>query len=74
MNGARVGVPLSTEAQVTQVLQKAKKVGGTVLHDAGPVFWGGFTSYFADPVGLAWEVARNPFWKIDAKGNINLPK
>ena len=30
--------------------------------------------YFADPDGHAWEVAYNPFLKIDAKGNIKLPK
>ncbi len=65
---------VGTQAQVKQVLQKAKKAGGTILRDAGPVFWGGFTAYFADPDGHAWEVAYNPFWKIDAKGNIKLPK
>lgn len=65
---------VSTEAQVKRVLQKAKKAGGTILRDAGPVFWGGFTAYFADPDGHDWETAYNPFWKIDAKGSIKLPK
>lgn len=65
---------VGTQAQVKQVLQKAKKAGGTILRDAGQAFWGGFTAYFADPDGHAWEVAYNPFWKIDAKGNIKLPK
>jgi len=25
------------------------------------VFWGGYSSYFADPDGFLWEVAWNPF-------------
>ena len=29
---------------------------------ARPVFWGGYTAYFADPDGFAWELAHNPFF------------
>ena len=29
------------------------------------VFWGGYTSYFADPDGSLWEVAFNPFWALE---------
>jgi hypothetical protein len=65
---------VDSQAQVKATLAKAKKAGGTILRDPGAVFWGGFTGYFADPDGHAWEVAHNPFWKLDKKGNVKLPK
>ncbi|MDX2223885.1 MAG: VOC family protein [Rhodospirillaceae bacterium] len=65
---------VASEAQVKQVLAKAKKAGGTILREASKAFWGGFTGYFADPDGHAWEVAYNPHWTLDAKGNVKLPK
>lgn len=63
-----------SEAQVRQVMQKARKAGAKVLRKPSKAFWGGYTAYFADPDGNAWEVAYNPFWKIDAKGNVKIPK
>ena len=36
-------------------------------------FWGGYSGYFADPEGNAWEVAFNPFWTVDEAGRGVLP-
>ncbi|MEM8615974.1 MAG: VOC family protein [Pseudomonadota bacterium] len=36
-------------------------------------FWGGYSGYFADPEGNAWEVAYNPFWTFDEAGRVVLP-
>lgn len=36
-------------------------------------FWGGYSGYFTDPEGNAWEVAFNPFWAFDEKGRVVLP-
>ena len=36
-------------------------------------FWGGYSGYFADPDGHAWEVAFNPFWPIGDDGLPELP-
>jgi len=33
-------------------------------------FWGGYSGYFSDPEGNAWEVAYNPFWSFDGAGRI----
>ena len=30
--------------------------------------WGGYTGYFADPDGHAWEVAHNPGWPLGEDG------
>ena len=36
--------------------------------------WGGYTGYFADPDGFAWEVAWNPGFEILPDGGIRLPR
>jgi catechol 2,3-dioxygenase-like lactoylglutathione lyase family enzyme len=60
--------------QVATELSRAAKAGGTIVKPAQPAFWGGVTGYFADPDGHLWEVAWNPFWKIDRRGNVSLPR
>ena len=37
-------------------------------------FWGGYSGYFADPEGNAWEIAFNPFMTFDGQGRVVLPK
>ena len=32
--------------------------------------WGGYSGYFADPDGHAWEVAWNPAWTIEPDGSV----
>jgi hypothetical protein len=34
------------------------------------VFWGGYSSYVADPDGHLWEIAYNPYATIDADGRL----
>ncbi|MCB2107543.1 MAG: VOC family protein [Rhodobacteraceae bacterium] len=59
-------------SDVKKVLAEAKRAGAKILRPASKAFWGGTTGYFADPDGHVWEVAHNPFWKLDAKGNVKL--
>ncbi len=35
-------------------------------------FWGGYSSYVADPDGHLWELAFNPYAEIDADGRLVL--
>ena len=58
---------------VDAVLAEAKKAGATILEPGTEAFWGGYTGYFADPDGFAWEVAWNPGFEILADGSIKLP-
>lgn len=58
---------------VEAVLQDVEKAGGKILKPAEDVFWGGRSGYFADPDGHAWEVAWNPHFPLDIKGDIILP-
>ena len=38
-----------------------------------PVFWGGYSGYFADPDGHVWEIAHNPFAPLSEDGTLTLP-
>jgi len=61
-----------SEADVDAVLAQAVAVGGKLIKPAGKVFWGGYSGYFADPDGHLWEVAYNPYFKLDAQGRVEL--
>ena len=57
-----------SEADVDAVLAEAVAAGATLIKSARKAFWGGYSGYFADPDGHLWEVAYNPYFKLDADG------
>ena len=61
-----------SEAEVDEIIGDLKSKGVKILKDPQKVFWGGYSSYFADPDGYCWEVAYNPFFSFDEKGNLKL--
>ena len=61
---------VSSEADVSTLLQRAVSAGGTLLREPSSPPWGGIRGYFADPDGFAWEVAWNPGVSIDAEGRV----
>lgn len=63
---------VDSPAEVDRVLAEAVAAGAPLLKPGQPVFWGGYSGYFADPDGHAWEVAYNPFIKLDAAGRVHL--
>ncbi len=63
-----------TPQEVDRVLEHIRQIGGRVVKEAGDMFWGGRSGYFADPDGFLWEVAWNPSFPILEDGSINLPK
>lgn len=52
---------VGSEAEVDQVWAAAVAAGAQPTKQPQKVFWGGYSSYFADPDGFLWEVAFNPF-------------
>jgi hypothetical protein len=62
-----------TRDEVDSVLAQAQSAGAKLLKHAAEAFWGGYSGYFSDPDGFAWEVAWNPFFQIAADGSIKLP-
>ncbi len=60
-------------ADVDAAFAIAIAAGATVLKHPEPVFWGGYSGYFADPDGHVWELAHNPFWPLARDGSLTLP-
>ena len=63
----------ASKAEVDRAFFKALAAGATAVKTPHDVFWGGYSGYFADPDGHLWEVAWNPFFPLDERGNLHLP-
>jgi len=61
-----------SEAEVDEIIDDLRAKGVKILKDPQKVFWGGYNAYFADPDGNCWEVAHNPFFAFDEKGNLKV--
>jgi uncharacterized protein len=61
-----------SESEVDEIIRDLKSKGVKIVKEPQKVFWGGYSSYFADPDGNRWEVAYNPFFTFDDQGNLKL--
>ncbi|MEL7223019.1 MAG: VOC family protein [Bacteroidota bacterium] len=52
---------LESKEQVDDLIHDFREKGVKIVKEPQEVFWGGYSSYFADPDGYLWEVAYNPF-------------
>jgi uncharacterized protein len=59
-----------TKAEVDPLIKRAAAAGAKVLKPAQEASWGGYSGYFADPDGFAWEVAWNPAWRLAPDGSV----
>jgi catechol 2,3-dioxygenase-like lactoylglutathione lyase family enzyme len=64
----------ASAAEVDAAFELALRAGATVIKRPEKVFWGGYSSYFADPDGHVWELAWNPGWALNADGTLTLPE
>ena len=62
-----------SKGEVDQVFALADAAGAIAVKPPEDVFWGGYSGYFSDPDGHLWEIAWNPFFALDDKGNLSLP-
>ncbi|MEM7191280.1 MAG: VOC family protein, partial [Pseudomonadota bacterium] len=72
--GMAIAMNCADEAAVDAMMAQAEGAGAHILKSAEKVFWGGYSGYFADADGHAWEVAFNPFWQLDESGQVKLPE
>jgi len=61
-----------SESEVDEIIRELKSKGVKIIKEPQNVFWGGYSSYFADPDDNRWEVAYNPFFPFDENGNLKL--
>lgn len=50
-----------SEAEVDAIIKKMRQAGVKIVKEPQKVFWGGYSSYIADPDGNLWEIAFNPY-------------
>ncbi len=60
------------KGEVDAILGHAQAAGAALLKPAREASWGGYSGYFADPDGFAWEVAWNPGWRIAPDGGVTV--
>jgi predicted lactoylglutathione lyase len=62
-----------SDAEVDEALAHAVRIGATLLKPAQKTSYGGYSGYFADPDGHAWEVVRAPGMTFTPDGRLILP-
>jgi uncharacterized protein len=71
-SGFTLSYNAQSESEVDEIIADLKSKGVKIVKEPQKVFWGGYSSYFADPDGFLWEVAYNPFFPFDENGNLKL--
>jgi catechol 2,3-dioxygenase-like lactoylglutathione lyase family enzyme len=72
-DGVTLAQNVRTRGEVDAALARAAAAGARICKPAQEVFWGGYSGYFLDPDGHAWEVAYNPLWGLTPDGRVVLP-
>ena len=62
-----------TDKCVDALMSRALAAGATLLKHAHKTSFGGYSGYFADPDGHAWEAVRAPGFEFTADGRVALP-
>jgi catechol 2,3-dioxygenase-like lactoylglutathione lyase family enzyme len=72
-DGVTLAQNVATKAEVDAALAKAAQAGARISKPAEEVSWGGYSGYFLDLDGHAWEIAYNPLWGLTPDGRVSLP-
>jgi uncharacterized protein len=65
-----LGYNVRSQQEVDPLMARAAGAGAAILKPARKASWGGYSGYFADPDGFAWEVAWNPAWPLAPDGSV----
>jgi len=71
--GVTLSINLGSPAAVDACYGAMVAAGGAAVVPPAAAFWGGYTSYVADPDGHVWEIAHNPFFPLGEDGSLHLP-
>ena len=70
--GVTVALNVASTDEVDAVFAEWVEAGATPVKPPEEVFWGGYSSYVADPDGHLWEIAHNPYASIDSDGRLEI--
>ncbi len=62
-----------SKEDVDRIFDALETADAAITKAPHEAFWGGYSGYFTDPEGNAWEVAYNPYWPLDEDGRLVLP-
>lgn len=71
--GVALALNCDSREQVGEVFAAWCTAGATPVKQPEEVFWGGYSSYVADPDGHLWEIVHNPYAGFDAEGRLQMP-
>jgi catechol 2,3-dioxygenase-like lactoylglutathione lyase family enzyme len=60
-NGFTLSYNTASKKEVDDLIHSLKSHGVRIVKEPEKVFWGGYSSYIADPDDNLWEIAFNPF-------------
>lgn len=67
-HGFTLACCVNSRDEVDALFDSLRASGATIAREPEEVYWGGYSGYFLDPDGHAWEIAHNPFRHVDAQG------
>lgn len=70
--GVTIALNCDSRDEVDAVFAAWVAAGAEPVKQPEAVFWGGYSSYVADPDGHLWEIAHNPYSENDADGRMQL--
>jgi predicted lactoylglutathione lyase len=68
--GVTLAMNLASPDEVDAVFAEWVAAGATAQVEPHTAFWGGYSSYVADPDGHLWEIAHNPYATLDHEGRL----
>jgi predicted lactoylglutathione lyase len=68
--GVTLAMNLGSVDEVDEVFGQWIAAGATPMVHPHTAFWGGHSSYVADPDGHLWEIAHNPYARLDDHGRL----
>ena len=68
--GVTLALNLASTEEVDTAFADWITAGASSVVEPHTAFWGGYSSYVADPDGHLWELAHNPYATIDADGRL----
>jgi predicted lactoylglutathione lyase len=72
-SGITLAHNVGSRREVDDVIEQARRNGGTITREPSETFYGGYAGVFRDLDGHAWEIAHNPGFGLGADGSIVLP-
>jgi uncharacterized protein len=70
--GSTMAMNMATADDVDVAFAQWVAAGARPVKHPELVFWGGYSSYVADPDGHLWELAFNPYSSVDHEGRLQL--